>query len=176
MQTGPHPLCPADMNEVIGLADQIINSNKYTLNDNFFDIFAPDNDVKSTESIYTFFNSASANRGGNIRGFAFMVSHYNMNPSGWNGFSTLSDFYDKFEPTDKRLGGYYNYPAALPNPGHRTNVGFLIGQQYNLTTDAPLNARNPATAPLSFTKTVKINEPDPNTLEFTGIRVIKYPL
>ena len=39
-------------------------------------------------------------------------------------------------------GGYYPYPAGLPNPGHRQNVGFLIGQQYNLTTDAPLNARN----------------------------------
>ena len=166
---------PADMNQVISLADQIINSNKYLLNDNFFDIFAPDNDVKSTESIYTFFNSASANRGSNMQGFGYMVNHYNMNPSGWNGFATLSDFYDKFEPTDKRLGGYYNYPAALPNPGHRTNVGFLIGQQYNLTTDAALNARNPSTAPLSFTRAVKINEPDPNTLEFTGIRVIKYP-
>ena len=166
---------PADMNKVISLADEIINSNKYALNNNFFDNFAPDNDVKSTESIYSFFNSASANRGGNIRGFAFMVSHYNMNPSGWNGFSTLSDFYDKFQATDTRVGGYYPYAAGLPNPGHRTNAGFLIGQQYNLTTDVPLNARNPATAPLSFTKTVKINEPDPNTLEFTGIRVIKYP-
>ncbi|MFC0773861.1 RagB/SusD family nutrient uptake outer membrane protein [Terrimonas alba] len=166
---------PADMNKVISLADEIINSNKYTLNDNFFDIFAPDNDVKSKESIYSFYNSSSDNRGANVRGFAFMVSHYNMNPSGWNGFATLSDFYDKFDPTDKRLGGYYPYPAGLPNPGKRTNVGFLIGRQYNLTTDAPLNARNPSTAPLSFTREVKINEPDPNTLEFTGIRVMKYP-
>jgi len=165
----------ADMNKVISLADEIINSNKYQLNNNFFDIFAPDNDVKSTESIFSFFNSFSDNRGQNMQGFSFMVSHYNMNPSGWNGFSTLSDFYDKFQPADKRLGGYYNYPAALPNPGQRTNVGFLIGQQYNLTTDAPLKARNPATADLSFTRGVKINEPDPANLEFTGIRVIKYP-
>ena len=165
---------PADMNKVISLADEIITSNKYQLNDAYFDIFAPDNDVKSNESIYSFFNSASANRGSNVRGFAFMVSHYNMNPGGWNGFSTLSDFYDKFQANDKRLGGYYPYPAGLPNPGQRTNIGFLIGQQYNLTTGVPLNARSPATAPLSFTRAVKINEPDPNTLEFTGIRVIKY--
>jgi hypothetical protein len=166
---------PADMNKVISLADEIINSGKYQLNNNFFDIFAPDNHLKSTESIYTFYNSSADNRGQNVRGFAFMVSHYNMNPSGWNGFATLSDFYDKFGATDKRLGGYYDYDAALPNPGQRDNVGFLIGRQYNLTTDAPLFARNPATAPLSFTREVKINEPDPNTLEFTGIRVIKYP-
>ncbi|MGZ8516579.1 MAG: RagB/SusD family nutrient uptake outer membrane protein [Chitinophagaceae bacterium] len=163
------------MSEVIALADQIIASNKYSLNDNFFDGFAPDNHVKSKESVYTFLNSSADNRGANVRGFAFMVSHYNMNPSGWNGFATLSDFYDKFQPTDTRLGGYYDYPAALPNPGQRDNVGFLIGRQYNLTTDAPLNARNPSTAPLSFTREVKINEPDPNNLEFTGIRVIKYP-
>jgi hypothetical protein len=38
-----------------------------------------------------------------------------------------------------------------------------------------LNARNPATAPLVFTRDVKIRETDPNTLELTGIRVIKYP-
>lgn len=166
----------ADMNKVISLADEIINSNKYQLNDNFFDIFAPDNDIKSKESIYTFYNTGTPARGSDaMRGFTFMVSHYNMNPSGWNGFATLSDFYDKFQATDKRIGGYYDYPAGLPNPGHRTNVGFLIGRQYNLTTDAPLNARNPATAPLTFTRDVKINEPDPNTLEVTGIRVIKYP-
>lgn len=165
----------ADMNKVISLADEIINSNKYQLNTNFFDIFAPDNHTKSTETIYSFYNSSGDNRGQNVRGFAFMVSHYNMNPSGWNGFATLSDFYDKFQAGDKRLGGYYDYPAALPNPGKNDNVGFLIGRQYNLTTGVALNARNPATAPLSFTREVKLNEPDPNTLEVTGIRVIKYP-
>jgi hypothetical protein len=109
-----------------------------------------------------------------MRGFTYMVSHYNMNPGGWNGWSTLSEFYDKFQATDTRRGGYYNYPGALPNPGQRQNVGFLVGQQYNLTTDAPLNARNPATAPLAFRRDVKIRETDPNTLELSGIRVIKY--
>ena len=166
----------ADMTQVISLADQIIASGKYSLNDNFFDAFSPDNDVKSKESIYTFFNSGTSARGSSaMRGFTYMVSHYNMNPGGWNGWSTLSDFYDKFQPTDQRRGIAYNYPGAPPNPGNRTNVGFLIGQQYNLTTDAPLNARNPATAPLVFTRAVKIRETDPNTLELSGIRVLKYP-
>jgi hypothetical protein len=163
---------PADMAQVVTLADQIIASNKYSLSTNFFDNFTPDNDVTSTENIYTFFNSAAENRGGNIRGFAFMVSHYNMNPGGWNGFSTLSDFYDKFEAADKRRGSYFDYAAALPNPGKRVNVGFLIGQQYNLTTDAPLTDRK--NAPLIFTREVKLKETGDN-LEVTGIRVIKYP-
>jgi len=165
----------ADMTQVITLADQIINSGKYALNDNFFDAFAPDNDVKSKESIFTLLNTGTSARGSDaMRGFQYMVNHYNMNPGGWNGWSTLSDFYDKFQATDQRRGVYYTYPGALPNPGQRVNVGFLIGQQYDLTTGAALNARNPATAPLAFTKAVKIRETDPNTLELAGVRAVKY--
>ncbi len=165
-----------DMGQVITLADQIIASNKYTLNTNFFDIFAPDNNVKATENIFTLYNE-NGDRGGNVQASAFAVSHYNMNPGGWNGFSTLSDFYDKFEATDQRRGVYYPYPAGLPNAGHRVNVGFLIGQQYNLSTDnlttpAPLSDRKGN--PLAFTRTVALRETGSN-LEVTGIRVIKYP-
>ena len=163
-----------DMTKVSALADEIIGSGKYSLNSNYFDNFAPDNDVKSTENIFTFLNDPASNRGANVRGFTFMVSHYNQNPGGWNGFATLSDFYDKFEATDQRRGVYYTYPGALPNPGKRVNVGFMIGQQYNLTTDAPLNARSPADKPLAFTREVKLKELDPATLEITGIRPNKY--
>ena len=162
---------PADMNLVISLSNQITG---FTLTNRFFDNFSPDNDVKSKENIFTLFNIAGG-RGGNVRGSAFSTSHYNMNPSGWNGFTTLSDFYDKFETADQRIGQYFIYPGSLPNPGQRVNVGFLIGQQYDLTTGAALNARNPATKPLSFTREVKIREADATTLEYTGIRVIKYP-
>jgi hypothetical protein len=161
----------ADMNQVVTLADQIIASTKYSLNDEFFDNFAPDNHVKSKENIYTLYNK-SGDRGGNVRGAAFQVSHYNMNPGGWNGFATLSDFYDKFEATDQRRGKNYRYPGALPNPGGRNNVGFFVGQQYDLTTDAPLTDRK--SNPLAFTRDVKLREAGSN-LEVTGIRVIKYP-
>ena len=163
---------PADMTQVITLADQVISSNKYSLNDNFFDNFSPDNNLKSKENIYTLFNDPATNRGGNVRGTAFQVNHYNMNPGGWNGFATLSDFYDKFEAADQRKGVYYTYPGALPNPGHRVNVGFLVGQQYDLTADTALKDRKGAL--LSFTREVKIRETGDN-LEITGIRVNKYP-
>jgi len=93
-----------------------------------------------------------------------------MNPGGWNGFSTLSDFYDKFEAADVRRGAAYPL-TGIPNPGKRVNVGFLAGQQYNLTTDAPLTDRTGAA--LSFTKEVKSIETGSN-LEVTGIRVNKY--
>jgi hypothetical protein len=141
------------------------------LNDIFYDNFAPDNNIKSKENIFTLYNQ-NGDRGGNVQGVTFQVSHYNMNPGGWNGFATLSDFYNKFDPNDQRRGMYYPYPAGLPNPGHRVNVGFLAGQQYNLTTDEPLKDRKGN--PLSFTPEVHLRETG-NNLEVTGIRGLKYP-
>ncbi len=161
------------LTEVLNETNAIIGSGAYEINDNFFDAFAPDNHAKSKESIFTFNADGANGTGGDVSGFVFMVSHYNMSPSGWNGFATLSDFYDKFQATDERRGAYYTYPGAPPNPGHRVNVGFLAGQQYNLTTDAPLEDRNGT--PLAFIPGVKLVEDNANTLEFTGIRVIKYP-
>ena len=137
-----------DLSQVISLANDIIASGQYSLETNYFDNFAPNNDAVSTENIYTFYNQ-NGDRGQNMRGTWFQIAHYNMDPGGWNGFATLSDFYDKFDANDKRIGAYYTYPGSRPNPGHRTNVGFLIGQQYNLTTDVALNDRagNPLAGP-----------------------------
>jgi starch-binding outer membrane protein, SusD/RagB family len=158
----------ANMDQVIAMADQItgyaVAPNKY------FDNFAPNNHSISTENIFTFYNQ-NGDRGQNIAGTWFSMAHYNMDPGGWNGFATLSDFYNKFEATDERLGKPYTYPGAQPNPGSRRNVGFLIGQQYNLTTDAPLQDRGGS--PLVFTPQVSIRETGSN-LEVTGIRVDKY--
>jgi hypothetical protein len=163
----------ADMNQVIALADQIIGTGKYAIGTNeYFDHFAPNNNTISKENIFTL-NNVGSTSGGNVRGAWYQVAHYNMNPGGWNGFATLSDFYDKFEASDKRRGYNYKYPGALPNPGNRQNVGFLIGQQYNMTTDEPLKDRKGA--PLAFTREVKLRETGDN-LEVTGIRVVKYPL
>jgi hypothetical protein len=90
---------------------------------------------------------------------------------GFNGLTTLSQFYNKFEATDKRREAVYEYPGSPPNPGRRVNVGFLIGPQYNLFTDDPLTEGN---LPLIFTPEVKNIEPGPN-LTMPGIRPIKYP-
>jgi starch-binding outer membrane protein, SusD/RagB family len=156
----------ADMNQVISLADQIL-AGSYSLGTNFFDNFAPTNNAIGTELIYTLRADNGAGVGGNGPMFqAFCGLHYNMNPSGWNGFCTLGDFYDKFEAADKRRGGAY---TGLTNvTGLRT--GFLFGQQFNQSGVA-LNDRKGN--PLSFTKEVKLKETG-NNLEVTGVRVIKY--
>ncbi|CAN5836255.1 RagB/SusD family nutrient uptake outer membrane protein [soil metagenome] len=152
-----------DMNSVISLADAVTG---YALNDNYFDNFGPDNTDLSTENIYTLFNQNG------IRGFGaqhrwYMVLHYNQRPSGWNGFATLSDFYDKFEDADERRGGDYEGTTDVSG----LKVGFLYGQQYDQNGVALKDRKG---APLFFTREVAIKESGTN-LEVTGIRVIKYP-
>lgn len=156
----------ADMAQVITLADQIIGTSKYTLQDNYFDNFAPDNDAKSKENIFTLQN-VGGQSGGNVRSRWFLGLHYNQNPSGWNGFTTLSDLYDKFGATDTRRGG--PYPGVTDVSGLR--VGFLVGQQFD---KAGVALKDRKGNPLAFTREVKLKETG-NDLEITGIRVIKYP-
>lgn len=164
----------ADMSQVITLADQVISSGLYSFRPVYFDAFAPNNGTIGTENIWTQENIGGVSSA-NIRSRYYSTTHYNMTISGWNGFTTLSDFYNKFEASDKRRGIAYPYssPGAPANPGNRVNVGFLRGQQYNWNTDAALNDRTGA--PLAFTDAVKIIEKGTN-LEVTGIRAYKYPI
>lgn len=163
----------ADMQQVITLADQIITSGKYSFATNYYDNFAPNNAVIGKEDIWTQENVGGTSSG-NIRSRWHSGTHYNQYPSGWNGFSTLSDFYNKFEASDKRRGvAYPTNSTKYTNPGNRTNIGFLVGQQYNLETDAPLKDRTGA--PLIFTPQVSIIEKGTN-LEVTGIRAYKYAI
>ncbi|SHJ28062.1 SusD family protein [Hymenobacter daecheongensis DSM 21074] len=163
----------ADMNQVITLADELIISGKYSFTANFFDNFAPNNGAIGRENIFTQANSNG--NAGPTRDFWKFVSHYNMRPvDGYNGPATTAAFYDLFESTDKRRGVAYDVTGGPANPGRRINVGFLAGQQYNLTNDAPLESRRAGT-PLIFTKEVSLLETG-NDLEVKGIRPLKYPV
>ena len=162
----------ADMNQVVRLADEIINSNRYSFTANFFDNFAPNNGAIGLENIFTQANTLG--NSGATRDLWKFVSHYNMRPvDGYNGPATTAAFYDLFEATDKRRGVAYDVAGGPPNPGRRINVGFLIGQQYNLITDAPVTIRSGA--PLIFTKDINLSETGAD-LEAKGVRPIKYPV
>ncbi|MBK6391257.1 MAG: RagB/SusD family nutrient uptake outer membrane protein [Saprospiraceae bacterium] len=164
-----------DMNKVIELADGILQSNTFTLSDNYFDNFSPENSASGKENIFTLLNNAGNTSNNYLFLSWLLVVHYNsFFGQGWtgaNGWATLSDFYNKFEVSDKRRGVAYSSVGAPPNAGNRINVGFLIGQQYNLVDDEPLQDR--FGAPLIFTPEVKNIELGAN-LEVTGIRPIKY--
>lgn len=158
-----------DMQEIIRLADEIIDEGKYSLIDDYFLNFAPNNGQSTTENIFTGENIGGESAATGMTNMWVATLHYNQNPRGNNGFCTLSDFYDKFEESDLRRGG--EYPGVTNLSG--LHVGFLIGQQVNQRGENLVDRRG---NPLAFTREVSIIERDQNHLEVAGIRVIKYPI
>jgi len=156
-----------DMNRVAAIAQQLTNSGRYSISTNYFDNFAPTNDAISTENIFTGLNEGGISSG-NIRSRWFCTLHYNQNPSGWNGFSTLGDFYASFEDDDVRRAT--DYPGSTEVAG--INAGFLIGQQFDQDGNA---LQDRLGNPLIFTPEVALQESG-SSLEVTGVRVIKYPI
>lgn len=172
----------ADMQVVINTVDEIA-SDGYTLaaSGDFFDIFRPSNDV---ETIW--WSPGDAGRK------TWHTLHYNLNSpdnggGGWNGFATLSEFYQLFEgdPDTNYVGdGQEERRGWVPDAttANADNLGigygFLIGQQYN-EDGTPLNARdNVGGVPLVFTKEVTQPEytapADNALLETSGTRMLKY--
>lgn len=151
---GPYTFDAADMNKVIAYCDAVAASG-YSLEANYFNNFST---TAASEVIFTSAEGSPQNRW-------MMTLHYDQNPSGWNGFTTLADFYDKFETSDQRKGG-----PATPNGSAFSGIGhgFLIGQQYKDNGDAIINSRNGL--PLQFTRDV----PLAGASSEKGIRVIKY--
>ncbi|RYE21303.1 MAG: RagB/SusD family nutrient uptake outer membrane protein [Sphingobacteriaceae bacterium] len=183
----------ADMNQVVTLGNAIVNSGRYRLVDplKYFTNFAPDNTNTGTEGIFVYPNTGgvSTNNSG-ITARWNMTLHYNQytpsNPNaGWNGFTTISDFYSAFNTSnsatafgpsdttfDVRLGGRVKSDSVTTiTSGLRP--GLLVGQQYN-EAGVALKDRNGNN--LAFTPAIASDMKETGSnREITGIRVIKYP-
>ncbi|RRO13868.1 RagB/SusD family nutrient uptake outer membrane protein [Flavobacteriaceae bacterium 14752] len=158
----------ADLNQVVSLCDEVINSGQFSLETgvNYYDNFAPENGQIGSELIFTQANTRGE-PGGNVASRYLMTLHYNNNPGGWNGFTTIADFYNKFEDGDVRKGGI-DYPGHTEVGGLK--AGFLIGQQFDADGN-PLEDR--LGNPLSFTLESPIISDGPN-IEVSGVRGLKY--
>ncbi len=169
----------ADMSRVITLVDEIAGDG-YALQTGYFDIFRESSD---TETIW-YINTGVGNR-------IFNGLHYNSTTAGgggWNGFSTLAEYYDLFEgdsnnnrldaggnPVDSQEERRGGVPVIGDVEGSNVGFGFLIGQQYDID-GTPLQDR--AGAPLSFTREFTSTVTGQPSLidnnEVSGIRVMKY--
>jgi hypothetical protein len=134
----------------IDAADRIINSGQYNLAANWRSNFTYDNQT-SPENIMVvkFLNKPDV-------GLTFIMRalHYNQltNATPWNGFATLAQTYNAFDPNDQR------------------RQMWLAGPQTNVETGVPVNDRGGN--PLVFTTT--INDITAAT-EGEGPRFYKYP-
>jgi hypothetical protein len=180
----------SDLDSVIYYGNQIMTSGNYSYAANFFDNFNATNG-NSPELIWGYANTSGnpVNNAG-VDARWMMTLHYNSYSAqapnaGWNGFSTISDFYNTFgvnaagpvattysmadSSLDSRIG-LRAYGATTANSGIRP--GMLVGQQY----DAAGNPENDRKGNLlAFTPTIASNMIETgNNLEVTGIRVVKY--
>ena len=163
---GPYTFDNADMTQVVSHVDAI---SGVSLAADYWDNWIPANTETSSEIIMVSQNiGGGAN--GDIRNRWHMGAHYNQTPSGWNGFATLSDYYNKFDPTDDRI--YHWDPTVTANSGY--NVGFQVGQQYGPGGPGVGVALEDRTgAPLIFTPELTLITGG-TTLETAGIRGMKY--
>lgn len=151
---GPYTFDKADMDLVVKYSDAVAASG-YALESDYFKNFTSSG---ASEVIFVSLEGTAQNRW-------YMTLHYGQNPSGWNGFTTLADFYDKFEKSDQRIG-----VAAKGNGKEFSGIGrgFLIGTQIDDNGKPLIDSRTQKV--LSFTRDV----PLAGAATDKGIRVIKY--
>ena len=188
----------ADMQQVITLGNSIISSARYSYTPNFFDNFTADNQSKTKEAIWAYDNTSGVSANNmDVRSFWYRTLHYNSyDPkapnAGWNGFSTVAEFYNSFgiagTPTqtpddtllDTRIGGRFK-AGVTDVAGSGLRPGLLIGQQFDHTGAKKhyrgwVAADGPNAKLLSFNPVIGAGmiENVPGLLEATGIRVMKY--
>ncbi|WP_375324910.1 RagB/SusD family nutrient uptake outer membrane protein [Flagellimonas sp. GZD32] len=183
----------ADMAAVVSLVDQI-EADGFALHDDYFEIFK-----KSADSETIWITES------NVQNMIYAPLHLNSfglaGGGGWNGFSTLAEYYDLFEgdsesnrvetdltPLDgqeERRGGVP--PEGLPFTnregttevsgyefGSNVGFGFLINQQYDLDGTKLTDRQG---NDLKFGRDFVDGTGDKNLInnsERTGIRIIKY--
>ena len=158
---GSYTFAAADMTKVVTNVDAISSS----LASSYWDNFKPSNNT--SPEILLSSKNIQGGSGGGIQFHWRMGMHYNQTPSGWNGFATLAEYYNRFDPNDDRI----NHKDASIINSLGNNVGFQIGQMYAPGGVTPLKDRN--NNPLSYTKAITIITSG-NTLETAGIRMQKY--
>lgn len=135
--------------DAIEAADRVINGGVYRLADDWKLNFSADNYLSPELIIVAKF----LNQSGLGSTFPFRALHYNqLNPTPWNGFSTLATVFNQFDPDDLR------------------SSVFLVGQQINYDTGAEVTDRQGN--PLIFTPVIQDVF---QATEAEGVRILKWP-
>lgn len=165
----------SDLQDVIGLVDDI-EAEGYALTTEYFETFAGP-DYPNTDVIWAV-DAGAGNRMWN--GLHYHQAHPDNGGGGWNGFTTLSEFYDKFEgPSQTNAIGSgqeerrgYTHTLGSTNADNQGfGFGFQFGQMYGWRDGAAVALKDRQGNPLVFTKEL------PGLIgnnELTGIRLLKY--
>lgn len=164
-----------DLADVIALVDAI-EAEGYALTDDYFATFAGPN-YPNTDVIWAV-PAGAGNRMWN--GLHYNQAHPDNGGGGWNGFTTLAEFYDKFEgPAEtnaigsgqEERRGYTHTQASTNATNQGFGFGFQFGQMYGWRDGAAVKLKDRQGNDLVFTKDL------PGLIgnnELTGIRLLKY--
>lgn len=153
---------------------EIVDSGLFELESDYFSNFAIVNE-NSTENIYVIVYDKVFSGGFNIQQRTLHYESqktYNFQEQPWNGFCSLSEFYNSF--TD---------PSINPGPQDENGLvlddranSFILGPQFDsdgaALRDGGVEDSDPDGAELNFT--LDINELGPNALRQAGARIGKY--
>ena len=153
--TGTGKADAGDMAKVVTYCDAV-TADGYSLEDKYFDNFTKD---AKKEVIMVSLSGSAQNRW-------FMTLHYDQNPSGWNGFATLADFYGKFDKVADQRSGIAPKKDGTKFSG--IGKGFLEGNQFKDDGSKLIDSRSQTQ--LNFTPNIILA--GANTA--MGIRAIKY--
>lgn len=165
----------SDLADVIALVDAI-QADGFALVGNYFEIFHGPT-YTNTDVIWNV-TAGTGNRMWN--GLHYNQAHTDNSGGGWNGFSTLAEFYNKFSgPADTNViggaqeerRGYTHTLASTNGTNQGFGFGFQLGQMYGFKNGAAVALTNRTGQPLSFTKAF------PGLVgnnEVTGMRLLKY--
>ncbi len=160
----------AQWSKAAAACDEIINSGLYSLESDYFSNFNQDNSG-SSENIFVIPYDEVFARGFNI---SQMTLHYNSQQTWnlaaqpWNGYCSLSEFYNSYDDSDLRKGEFGN---------QQVRGNFIAGPQFasdgkTRILDPGAEADDPDGEVLTFTP--EINEHFPNALRQAGVRVGKF--
>lgn len=158
---GPYTFAAADMTKVV----THVNAINSSLSTDYWDNFKPANNT-SPEILFSSKNIRGG-AGGGIQYQWRMGMHYNQTPDGWNGFAIVAEYYNNYNPNDRRIK---NADAQIISD-FGNNVGMQIGQMYKPGGTVALKDRNGN--PLFYTSAVTLITSGA-TLETAGIRMQKY--
>jgi hypothetical protein len=167
----------SDLNDVIALVDAI-EADGYALEPNYFSIFIGPN--YTNKDVIWNVTASTGNRMWN--GLHYNQAHTGNGGGGWNGFSTLTEFYDKFEgpSATNSLGsgqeerrGYTQTLASTNATNQGFGYGFQFGQMYGWKDGAAVALKDRTGKPLVFTKAFAESGLIGNN-EITGARLLKY--
>lgn len=158
---GPYTFAAADMTKVV----TNVNAINSSLSTDYWDNFKPANNT-SPEILFSSKN-VRGGAGGGIQYQWRMGMHYNQTPDGWNGFAIVAEYYNNYNPNDRRIKNADS--QIISDFGN--NVGMQIGQMYKPGGTVALKDRNGN--PLFYTSAVTLITSGA-TLETAGIRMQKY--